>query len=444
LTYRKYRKRELPGIKAGIFVVRQYISKMADSEDIDLYGILGVSKRASSSEIKKAYHRLAKEYHPDKNAEEGHKFKEISFAYEVLSNPEKREIYDRQGIQGLKEGSGGGFPSDIFGDLFGGLFGGGPFGFGGPRRGGQRRRKVQDTVHPVKVTLEDLYNGKSVDIQLSRQIICAKCQGQGGKPGAMQPCRSCKGSGIKTTLRPLGPGMMQQMQSVCPDCSGEGELINERDRCKVCHGKKVIQDAKSTQVHVDKGMKDGHKVTLHGEGDQLPGAESGNVIIVLQQEPHDTFQRQGNNLYMTHKLGVTEALCGVHFTVKHLDGRDLVVRSSPGNVIEPESTRCVEGEGMPIYRNPFEKGNLYIKFEIIFPPNNFIEAPNFKLLEALLPPRPKVDIPHGDHVEEVNMIEFDPSTDASGRSRRGEAYHSDADDDEDGGPGVQRVQCANQ
>lgn len=416
---------------------------MADSEEIDLYGILGVSRQSSNSEIKKAYHRLAKEYHPDKNAEEGHKFKEISFAYEVLSNPEKREIYDRHGIQGLKEGGGGGFPGDIFGDLFGGLFGGSPFGFGGPRRGGPpRRRKVQDTVHPVKVTLADLYNGKTVKVELNRQIVCAKCQGQGGKPGATQPCRGCKGQGVKVTLRQIGPGMMQQMQSICSDCGGEGQLINEKDRCKTCHGKKVVQDTKTTEVHVDRGMKDSHKITLHGEGDQMPGAESGDVIVVLQQEPHELFQRQGCDLYMTHKLGMVEALCGMHFAIKHLDGRDLVIRCPAGTVIEPDATRCVIGEGMPIYRNPSDKGNLFVKFEIVFPPNNFTDPANIKKLESLLPARPHVEIPHGEHVEEVNMLEFDAAADAEGRARRGEAY--DEDDEDEGGPGMQRVQCANQ
>jgi DnaJ family protein A protein 2 len=142
---------------------------MASRDDIDLYKILKVPRGATSNEIKKAYYKLAKEFHPDKNPEEGEKFKEISFAYEVLSNPEKKEIYDHHGIQGLKEGmsGGGGFPNDIFGGLFGGLFGGMgmPFGFGDMGMGGgggSRRRRGEDTHHPLKVSLEDLYNGKNI------------------------------------------------------------------------------------------------------------------------------------------------------------------------------------------------------------------------------------------------------------------------------------------
>lgn len=421
---------------------------MASDEDIDLYGLLGVSRNASNSDIKKAYHRLAKEYHPDKNAEEGHKFKEISFAYDVLSNPEKREVYNRHGIQGLREGAGGGgFPGDIFGDLFGGMFGGSPFGFGGHSRGERRKKRVQPTVLPLKVTLEDLYNGKSASVEVERQIICVKCDGLGGKQGAMQSCRTCRGSGVKVTMRQIGPGMVQQMQSVCSDCAGAGEVINEKDRCKTCHGKKVVQESKSLEVHVEPGMKDSTKLTQHGKGDQLPGAESGDVIVVLQQEPHDVFTRQGHDLTMTHKLGVTEALCGCEFVVKQLDGRDLILRSEPGNVIEPGSVRRVVGEGMPRHKNPFDKGDLFVKFEIIFPQKYFTEPDNIKLLESYLPPRAKIDIPSGEHVEEVNMMDFDAANDSSsGQGRRGEAYHEDGDDDEDGEgrPGFQRVQCANQ
>lgn len=407
--------------------------------DIDLYQILGVSRGASNNDIKKAYHRLAKEFHPDKNPEAGERFKEIGFAYEVLSNPEKKEIYDRHGIQGLKEGAGpGGFPGDIFGDLLGGFFGG-PFGGFGGSRGGRRKQKGEDIVHYLKVTLSDLYNGKTSKLQINKTIICPKCHGQGGRAGAMHQCKQCKGSGVKIIIRPLGPGMVQQMQTTCPDCHGEGELINEKDRCKVCSGKKVTKETKIVDVHVDKGMKNEQKVVLRGEGNQMPDIEPGDVVIVLQQKPDSTFQRKGNDLYMTHQVGIVEALCGMEFTVKHLDGRDLIIRNPPGNVLEPGAMRMVVGEGMPIIRNPFEKGNLCIKFDVTFPPKNFTNDKQLKKLEALLPARQKIVIPEGEHVEEVNMMEYDPSTE--GASGRREAYDEDGSDEE---PGVRRVGCAQQ
>jgi DnaJ family protein A protein 2 len=409
--------------------------------DVDLYSLLGVSKNASDTELKKAYRKLAKEYHPDKNPEAGDKFKEISFAYEVLSNPEKREIYDRHGLQGLKEGGGpgAGFPGDIFGDLFGGFFGGmGGFGFGGPR--GRRRTRGEDTYHPLRVSLEDLYNGKTSKLQLSKTVLCKKCKGMGGKAGANVRCPVCNGRGIKVTLRQLGPGMVQQMQTVCPECRGEGETISEKDKCKECTGKKVTQESKILEVHVDKGMHNGQKIPFRGEGDQSPGMEPGDVIIVLQEKEHETFQRHGDDLICTYNLGLTEALCGFEFTVKHLDGRDLVIKSPPGQVIKPGDVRCVMMEGMPIYRNPFEKGNLFVKFEITFPENNFANEKELKLLERLLPPREKVAIPTGENVEEVNLHEVDERN-RPGASGRREAY--DEDDEEDG-MGGSRVQCSHQ
>jgi len=427
---------------------------MAHRDDIDLYKILKVSRGASSNEIKKAYYKLAKEYHPDKNPEEGEKFKEISFAYEVLSNPEKKEIYDEHGIQGLKEGvPGGGFPSDIFGGLFGGLFGGMPFGFGdmggmgGMGGMGSRRRRGDDTHHPLKVSLEDLYNGKTSRLALSKQTICAKCHGQGGRAGAVHPCRTCSGRGVKMTLRQIGPGIVQQMQTVCPACHGQGQVMNEKDRCRQCHGKKVVNENKVLDVHIDVGMKHGQKITFRGEGDQTPDMEPGDVIIVLQQKEHAVFKRSGSNLSCTHTIGLTEALCGFAFTIQHLDGRQLVIRSPPGAVIKPGDQRCVENEGMPTYKMPFVKGNLYIKFDVTFPPSGFINPANVQMLEKLLPPRQPSDIPVGDEVEEVTLMNFDPAMQNGSSGSRREAYHQDDsdDDDEEGGGGMPHaVQCAHQ
>lgn len=309
----------------------------------------------------------------------------------------------------------------------------------GARRG---RRKGEDTYHPLKVTLEDLYNGKTAKLQLSKTVICTKCHGVGGKQGAMHRCKVCNGRGVKVTLRQLGPGMVQQMQSICPECRGEGETINEKDKCKECHGKKVTQQNKVLEVHVDKGMKDNQKIPFRGEGDQLPDIEPGDVIIVLQTQDHEVFKRDGEDLLCSHTLSLTEALCGFQFTLKQLDGRDLLIKSPPGQVIQPGSVRCVKGEGMPFYRNPFEKGDIYITFEITFPPQNFADADQLKKLESLLPARPEQEIPTGEDVEEVDLVEFDGSR---GRNRRNrDAYHEDDEEDEEGGGHGPRVQCAHQ
>ncbi|KAG0725455.1 DnaJ subfamily A member 2 [Chionoecetes opilio] len=409
-----------------------------------LYEVLGVSRNASDTEIRKNYRKLAKECHPDKNPAAGDKFKEISFAYEVLTDPQKREIYDRYGLKGLQEGdTGGPGTDDIFshffggGGPFGGLFGG--FGGGGMSRHGPRRgpKKGENTVHRLKVSLEDLYNGKVSKLQLSKNTICIACGGEGGPPGALHPCRTCSGRGIKVTITQLGPGMVQQMQSRCPACDGEGEVINERDRCQTCLGRKVVQQTKLLEVQVDKGMRDEQRITFHGEGDQMPGVEAGDVIIVLQEKAHEVFTRSGTDLMMKKSITLTQALCGFTTVVDHLDGRKIIVNHPPGSVLVPGCVRGIVGEGMPIYKNPFEKGDLYIRIEVDFPENYFAPEGKLKELEGLLGGRPAAEEIPADH-EEVNMNEYDEN--GPGGSR-GHCYD---EDDEHHPMGGQHVQCAHQ
>ena len=190
-----------------------------------------------------------------KNPDAGDKFKEISHAYDVLSDPQKREIYDRYGEEGL-EGNGGGGPGMSPSDLFSQLFGGGGMGgsdfFGG--RGGGRSsgpKRGRDMTHVLKVSLEDLYKGKTSKLALSKQVLCAKCEGRGGKAGAVQTCRGCQGRGVKVVVRQMGP-MIQQFQQSCSDCNGEGETINQKDKCKDCNGKKVAQERKILEVFIGK------------------------------------------------------------------------------------------------------------------------------------------------------------------------------------------------
>lgn len=404
---------------------------MADSK---LYDILGVSKNASDAEIKRNYHKLAKEFHPDKNPAAGDKFKEISYAYEILSDPKKRQTYDKYGLKGLQEGGqGGGFPADdLFGHFFVDLLGMG----GGSRSRGPARG--EDTMHPLKVSLEDMYVGKTTKLQLSKNVICGPCKGIGGKPGSVAPCKDCHGQGIKVSYQQIAPNMTRQFQSRCPTCQGQGETINDKDKCPKCKGKKVLNETKILEVHVEKGMRENQKIYFRGEGDQQPDTQPGDVVIVLQQKPHDVFQRTGDDLVIKHEITLTEALCGFEFVVKHLDGRDLLVRHLPGEVIKPGDLKGIQGEGMPQYKNPFEKGNLYIKFDVVFPENNFASEEQLLKLESVLPPRPAFVMPTGDDVEEVNLMEYTANDRGRGRE---EAYASDDDEHMHAGPGVQ---CAHQ
>lgn len=434
-------------------------------KDNKLYDILNVTPSANDSEIRKAYYKLAKIHHPDKSTESDEKaeekFKEIKFAYEVLSDKNKREIYDRYGLEGLKDGVGGTEFEDIFGGLFGGgMFGGmgggmggmGGFPFdifgGGGGHGRRQKRRTQNMVYPMKCTLEDLYNGATKNIEVERSQNCGACEGSGGKPGATQSCKKCQGRGFVMQYKQLGPGMVQQMQAICRDCNGEGEIINEKDRCKTCNGKKTLKKKKKFEVNIDRGMQDGQKITFRGESNQEPGVESGDLVVVLQQTEHELFTRNHDDLFMTHTLNITEALCGFKTVITHLDGRKLVLNQKQGECLSPGTIRAIEKEGMPIYKNPFEKGNLYVKFDVKFPENNSLSEEQISKLEKLLPAKPKVEIPTGEHVDEVSMVEFESTRGSSkSRSKAGPTGFQDMmtgddedDEDEEGGAG-QRVEC---
>ncbi|KAL7401992.1 hypothetical protein ABVT39_007798 [Epinephelus coioides] len=388
------------------------------------YDLLGVSPKASQEELKKAYRKLALKYHPDKNPNEGERFKLISQAYEVLSNPEKRELYDQGGEQAIKEGGMGGGTSPM--DLFNMFFG------GGGRM--QRERRGKNVIHQLGVTLEEMYNGSTRKLGLQKNVICEKCEGYGGKKGTLEKCSNCKGRGVQVKVQQIGPGMIQQIQSMCSDCQGQGEKFNSKDRCKNCNGRKVERKKKILEVHIDKGMRDGQKITFNGEGDQEPGLEPGDVIIVLDQQEHAVFQRKDDDLMMKMNIKLAEALCGFKKTIRTLDDRMLIINSHPGEVIKHNDIKCVQNEGMPVFRDPYEKGQLMIHFQVEFPEKYWLPEHLMYQLERLLPPREDVMIT--DDMEEVQLCEVDVREQQKSSTR--EVYEED-DDSPRGG-----VQCQTQ
>lgn len=395
------------------------------------YDLLNVKPGATTEELKKSYRKLALKCHPDKNPDDpeaAEKFKAISMAYEVLSDDKKRELYDKHGEQGIKEGGGGGdfsSPMDIFDMFFG----------GGSGRRGRQPNKGKDVIHQLGVSLEDMYNGSTRKLALQKNVICEKCEGRGGKAGAVASCTTCKGTGTQVLLNQLGAGMYQQIHTQCRECDGQGEKINDKDRCMTCKGKKIVHERKILEVHIDKGMEDGQKITFHGEGDQTPGLESGDIIIILEEKDHATFKRKDMDLYMKMDINLNEALCGFKKVVKTLDNRQIIISSLPGEFIKPNEIKAVLNEGMPMYKNPFEKGRLIITFDVKFPSPDQITPKMIAELEKILPAKPKLTIPAD--AETLELIDLDPAYE---RSRRSGAYGED--DDMEGGP--KRVQCANQ
>lgn len=421
-------------------------------KETKLYDSLGVSPEASDAQLKSAYRKLALKHHPDKNAHDpqaADKFKEISEAYETLADPQKRQLYDQYGKEGLEQsGMGGGGMSAE--DLFSQFFGGGG-GFGGMFGGGMRDTgpKKARTIHHVhKVSLEDIYRGKVSKLALQKSVICPKCDGRGGKEGAVKTCPGCNGQGMKTMMRQMGP-MIQRFQTVCPDCNGEGETIREKDKCKQCNGKKTIVERKVLHVHVDRGVQSGTKVDFRGEGDQMPGVQPGDVQFEIEQKPHTRFQRKGDDLFHHAEIDLLTALAGGAIYIEHLDDRWLTVEIMPGEIISPGEVKVIRGQGMPSYRH-HDFGNLYIQFDVKFP--EVINGPpgqdgyptqmtpqQVKALESVLPPRKPQAIPPPDAMTEDYALEKVDPMQEGGRANRM------MDDDEDEmHPGGERVQCASQ
>mmetsp|Transcript_56250 Transcript_56250/g.131764 ORF Transcript_56250/g.131764 Transcript_56250/m.131764 type:complete len:513 (+) Transcript_56250:71-1609(+) len=276
------------------------------NKDVDttkFYKLLEVEKNASEGDIKKAYRKLAVKHHPDKGGDP-EKFKEITRAYEVLSDSNKRERYDQFGEEGL-ETDGPGDPTDIFESIFGG---------GGRGGGRKQRQKTKDVVQTLKVTLEQMYNGATKKMAITRQVI--------DKKKGVQTCSVCDGRGVKIEVIRMGP-MVQQMQSSCSACGGQGKSF------------KTSSEREILEVHIQKGSPDNHKIPFRGMADEHPDADTGDVIFVLKEQEHEVFKRKGADLFIEKDIALVEALCGFEMEITHLDGRKLVVKTTPGEIVRP-------------------------------------------------------------------------------------------------------------
>jgi DnaJ homolog subfamily A member 2 len=321
-----------------------------------LYSVLELSPDASESDIKRAFRKLAMLHHPDKGGSEA-KFKEIQHAYEVLSSPERRRVYDQTG-------------EDM--DL----------------HQLQQRPQCADSIHVIEVDLETMYSGATQEFHYTKQVICSGCQGQGTKSGAViQVCRPCKGRGRQTQVRPLGPGMMQQVFTMCPECHGEGKIIEAKDRCEQCRGAKTVSTQATVSVVIEPGARSGSKIRFHGLGDQEVGVRSGDLVCLVREKPHPIFTRDGPNLVRKQKITLLDALTGCRFRLKHLNGRMMELATPTDKVVKPNEIWGIDHEGMPLWRQS-RKGALLIQFEIIFPDS--ISPHNALLLASLLPSSPAV------------------------------------------------------
>lgn len=380
-------------------------------DTMEYYNLLGVSRDAEDQEIKKAFRKKAMKEHPDRGGD-AEKFKKISEAYEVLIDSEKRELYNKYGKEGVEHaGRGSGHPAeDIFGSIFGNRRPSGP-------------KKGEIIAKELQVSLGDVYNGRTFKKRIERKLFERKLD----KP---LKCEHCNGNGKIKKMRQIGPGMLQQFEVPCDHCGGHGYNVNVR------------MEIKELEVQVEKGMKHDQKIKFKGEGHNVPEGEAGDVIYVVKVKKHPVFERKGPHLFIKKTITLKDALCGVEFVVEHLDGRFIVIKTGEKEIIKPDMMKIVEGEGMPLRGNPYQKGNLIIQFSIEFPNTGYLDETNMRILEKILPGSQNISGPPG--AEEYIMAEFNPDAARADYMANQEVYDSDEEDEGfgRGQGGRQGVQCA--
>jgi len=343
----------------------------------DYYDILGVSKNASAEEIKKAYRKLAIKFHPDKNPDDKSaedKFKEGAEAYEVLSNPEKKQRYDQFGHAGAQGGYGGGQGGGMnmddifsqFGDIFGGG-GGSPFdsffgGGGQSSRGGRRVQRGTNLRIKVKLTLEEIANGIEKKIKVNKQILCNTCDGSGAKDkNSFSTCKTCGGSGAVRRVTNTILGQMQTT-STCPTCNGEGTTITAK--CGTCHGEGVTRGEETISINIPAGVSEGMQLSMSGKGNAAPrGGVPGDLIILIEEIPHESLKREGINIIYDLHVSFVDATLGASVEVPTIDGK-ASIKLEPGT--QGGKILRLKGKGIPEV-NSYHKGDQLIQVNIWTP-----------------------------------------------------------------------------
>ena len=335
----------------------------------DFYKVLGVDKRASPEDIKKAYRKLAMEHHPDRNKDNPQaeaKFKEINEAYDVLKDPQKRAGYDQFGAAGFPGGGGGGGgrPSDfsgfggaftdIFEDMFGDMMGRGGAQRSGPQRG-------SDMQYTMEISMEEAFSGKESTIKVPTNEPCDKCQGTGAMPGTgEESCPTCQGQG---RMR------MQQgfftIERTCPTCNGAGKVI--RDPCNKCSGAGRVRKEKSLRIKIPPGVDNGRRIRLAGEGEAgLRGGPAGDLYVLLAVRPHPLFRRDGANIYCRVPIPMTTAALGGEIEVPMIGGKRTKVKIPAGT--QSGQQLRLRGKGMPVLKSNVT-GDMYIETAVETPVN---------------------------------------------------------------------------
>ena len=354
------------------------------AEKRDYYEVLGVSKTASDSEIKSAYRKLAKKYHPDMNPgdkEAEAKFKEASEAYAILSDADKRRQYDQFGHAAFDGGAGGGAGGfdfngfdmgDIFGDIFGDFFGGG----GRSRSANNGPMKGQNVRVSVHLTFEEACFGTEKEIELNIKEDCAKCHGTGAKPGTQpETCSKCGGKGQVVFTQQSLFGVVRNVQA-CPDCHGTGKII--KDRCPDCGGSGYISRRKKISVSIPAGIDNGQSIRIRDKGEPgINGGPRGDLLVQVIVGRHPIFQRQDYDIYSTAPITFAQAALGAEVRIKTIDG-DVMYTVEPGT--QTDTRVRLRGKGVPTTRNKQVRGDHYVTLVVQVPTK--MNAEQKELLKA--------------------------------------------------------------
>ena len=342
----------------------------------DLYETLGVQRDASDAEIKRAYRKLAQQWHPDVNTDPAaqERFKEINDAYQVLSDPERRQRYDMFGRAGADNGAGGtGFEgfggfSDIFDAFFGGAAGG-----SGARRG--RPQGGADLRYDLRITFEEAVKGTEKEIDFRVLDRCTTCDGTGAKPGTDPvACPQCEGRGEVRSVRQTMLGQMVNV-SACPRCRGEGKIVETA--CETCKGDGRTERKKVLRVSIPAGIDEGHQIRLTNEGETGPrGGPPGSLYVAVHVTPHPTLKRDGTELFYEASISIAQAALGTKITVPTVDG-DEEVEIKPGT--QPDTEIRLRGKGVPHLRRN-SRGDLHVLVDVVVP--NKLSKKQRELLEA--------------------------------------------------------------
>ena len=313
---------------------------------------------------------------------------------------------------------------DIF-DLFG-------FGGGSRRgRGQQQKRKTRDVPYELDVALSSLYHGKARKLRINRNTCCTACRGAGTASGRSPECGQCNGQGAILVSKRINATMMQQMQTTCPECRGTGQVVSPDDVCEACRGERLVAKQETVEVFIDPGMDDGHKIRVKGKADEHPGAEAGDLVVIIRTKRDPNYTRDGCHLTLNKKIGLSEALMGYKALVNHPGGHKILLDTKQ-RIVRPGQMLAILEEGMPVHKSPMSRGNLFVKFEVIFPAS-LSDKERAELAAVLPAPRP---VPEFDETEvhTVEMIEYREEMKQQARRATSAAYDEDDQDQPRRGP----------